>query len=172
MGSFPDKMKIAKVCPIFKADDRCEISNYRPISVLPIFSKILEKLLYNRLLTFLNMHSILASNQFGFREKHSTFMALLNLVDRISGKIDNKEYSIGIFMDLSKAFDTVDHDILLGKLELYGVRGVAFKWFKSYLEHRAQFVQIKNIKSSTLLVCHLWCSARLNFGPIAVSCLY
>jgi hypothetical protein len=96
------------------------------------------------------MHNILAANQFGFREKHSTFMALLNLVDRISGKIDNKEYSIGIFMDLSKAFDTVDHGIFLDKLELYGVRGVALKWFKSYLEHRSQFVQINNIQSSML----------------------
>ena len=152
VGSFPDKMKIAKVCPIFKSDDKYEISNYRPISILPMFSKILEKLLFNRLLSFLNMHNILTPNQFGFREKYSTFMALLNLVDRISDKIDNKEYSIGIFMDLSKAFDTVDHDILLSKLELYGIRGVALKWFKSYLEHRTQFVQIKNTRSSMLPV--------------------
>ena len=151
-GAFPDKLKIGKVCPVYKADDKKLASNYRPISVLPVFSKILERLMYNRLFKFLDAHQLLATNQYGFRKKHSTYMALLNLVDKISCALDDKNYSIGVFMDLSKAFDTVDHVILLDKLRLYGVRGTAYDWIKSYLSNRQQFVQIGDVMSDCLPV--------------------
>jgi len=146
-GIFPNRLKIAKVIPLYKSDMKTLVNNYRPISVLPCFSKILERLMYNRLLLYLNQHQILTDKQYGFREKNSTSLALINLIDKLSEEIDNKKFSVGIFIDLSKAFDTVDHTIMLSKLEVYGVRGHALNWFKSYLENRQQFVQLNAIKS-------------------------
>ena len=141
-GVFPEKLKLAKVTPIYKSDDKKLLSNYRPISVLPIFSKILEKLMYVRLEKFIEKHNILCENQFGFREKHSTYMALLDICDQITRQLDSKAFSLGIFIDLSKAFDTIDHNILIAKLENYGVRGIALNWYKSYLTNRKQCVEI------------------------------
>ena len=116
-GIVPDEIKIAKVIPLFKAEDKSIFSNYRPVSILSAFSKIFEKLFYNRLLKYLSKHLIINTNQFGFRKGHSTSLALLNLYDIISEAIDKKEFIIGVFLDLSKAFDTVDHCILVEKLE-------------------------------------------------------
>jgi len=116
LGIFPSKLKLAKVTPVFKSDDKLMVSNYRPISVLPVFFfKILEKLMFSRLLNFINNNNILCENQFGFREKHSTYMALLNIIDQITQQLDSKAFSLGIFIDLSKAFDTIDHSILIKK---------------------------------------------------------
>ena len=103
------------------------IKDYRPISVFPIFSKILERRMYKRVLDFLNKNELLVKNQFGFREKHSTYMAILDLVDKISQHIDSKNYFMGIFIDLSKAFDTINHKILIDKLAYYGIIDVALK---------------------------------------------
>jgi len=147
-GIFPDSMKSAKVIPVYKSDDKLLVSNYRPISVLPIFSKILEKIVYSRLESFIAKHNIFCENQFGFREKHSTYMALLNIIDQITEQLDSKAFSLGIFIDLSKAFDTIDHKILLTKLEIYGVRGIALNWFRSYLSNRTQLVEIDGNPSS------------------------
>jgi hypothetical protein len=151
-GQFPDQLKIAKIVPIFKSDDKTNISNYRPIYVLPFISKILEKIMYIRLLDYLKSSDILVPNQFGFREKHSTYMAILKLVDDISEELNNKNYSIGIFIDLSKAFDTIDHKLLINKMQYYGIRGIVLDWFKSYLSNRVQYVNINNSNSSCLSI--------------------
>ena len=136
---------------MFKSGDKLIFSNYRPISLLPAFSKILEKLVYARLLDHLNKYKILSDNQFGFRKHHSTEFALTLLYDKISSAIENNELTLGIFIDLSKAFDTVDHEILLAKLQHCGIRGVAHRWFSNYLNNRKQFVQFNENKSS----CHV-----------------
>ena len=115
---FPDDLKIAKITPIYKADD---LSNYRPISVLSCFSKILERIKYNRLYQYLTENKILYPKQFGFQTGHSTEHAVLQLVDQILESFEYNKYSLGAFIDLSKTFDAVDHSTLLKKLELYGV---------------------------------------------------
>ena len=151
-GIVPSKLKIAKVIPLYKTKDPALFSNYRPISLLPFFSKILERLMHNRLYNFLTEHNILAMNQFGFRKNYSTFLALMDLVDNISKNIDERNYSIGIFLDLSKAFDTIDHTILLDKLCRYDIRGVTLNWFKHYLNDRKQFVSYNNTTSVSMKV--------------------
>lgn len=165
-GSVPDQMKCARVIPLFKSGLTSLFTNYRPVFVLPAFSKILEKLVYNRLIKYLEKYDILSSNQYGFRKNHSTFHALVHLYDKISAAIDSKQIALGLFIDLSKAFDTVNHEILLSKLEFYGIRGLALEWFRSYLSGRLQQVQF-NVKSNTL-----WSPPRVYFGPPSISYLY
>ena len=142
-GSVPEKMKIAKVIPIYKKDNAEIFSNYRPVSVLPCFSKILERLVFNRCINYINKYNLLNEKQFGFRPNHSTYMAIIELVDKVANAVEKNETTIGIFLDLSKAFDTINHDILLYKLEHYGFRGIVLDWFKSYLHNRKQFVRYK-----------------------------
>lgn len=150
LGKFPNRLKIAKVVPIFKNDDKLLVCNYRPISVLSVFSKILEKLMFTRMSVFIEKHAILSSCQFGFREHHSTSMALIKLFDKITHELDNKCYSVGIFLDLSKAFDTIDHNILIDKLRCYGFRGIVNDWLASYISDREQYVYINGHSSTTL----------------------
>ena len=114
-GVFPTSLKIARVIPIFKSGSFDIMSNYRPISVLPVFSKIFEKCIYTRLLDFITKCNILTNNQFGFRAGHSTSSALINFINKVGSAIDNEEIMIGLFLDLTKAFDTLDHEILLKK---------------------------------------------------------
>ena len=128
------------------------VNNYRPISVLPVFSKIFERIMYNRLFEYLDTKKILYSHQYGFRKGFSTYMALVTLIDNLSTALENGEYAIGIFLDFSKAFDTVDHTILLKKLNYYGIRDSALQWFESYLDCRTQFVTYNGFKSKELQV--------------------
>ena len=139
-GIFPDELKKAKVIPLYKANDPMLFNNYRPISLLPLFSKVLERIMYNRILKFINKHKLLYRCQFGFRKDHSTYMALIILIDKITSALDNGDFTIAVLIDFRKAFDTVDHEILLNKLYHYGIRGVAHDWMKSYLTNRPQQV--------------------------------
>ena len=148
-GVYPDNLKIAKVIPIFKnKGDRLTVSNYRPISLLSNINKIFEKLVYSRLYSFLDLHKCIYELQFGFRANHSTNHALLSLTESIRDALDNGKFACGIFIDLQKAFDTVDHRILLRKLEYYGIRGLSNNWFKSYLTNRQQYVSINGYNSN------------------------
>ena len=147
-GIFPDHLKLARVTPIFKSGDSQSVSNYRPISVLSTISKVFERIMYNKLELYLSKYDILSKEQFGFRKNYSTYMACLDLINFITTGFDNKEATLGVFIDLSKAFDTVDHGILLDKLRYCGVRGIAHKWFESYLTNRKQLVNV-NHSSST-----------------------
>ena len=148
-GIYPDKLKIAKVIPIFKnKGDEMLFSNYRPISLLSNINKNFEKLVYSRLYSFLNLHNCIYDLQFGFRANHSTNNALFSLTELIRNALDNGNFACGIFIDLQKAFDTVDHQILLKKLEYYGIRGLANNWFRSYLTNRQQFVSVNGINST------------------------
>ena len=146
-GIVPDNLKIAKVIPIYKKGDAEVFSNYRPVSVLPCFSKILERLVFNRCMEYIDHHNILNQKQFGFRANHSTSMAIIQLVDNINNAVEKNENTIGIFLDLSKAFDTIDHNILLHKLNHYGFRGIVHDWFKNYLNNRKQYVNYNSKKS-------------------------
>ena len=164
-GSFPDRLKIAKVCPVFKNGDKHLFSNYMPISILSNFSKIYEKVVSKRLLSFLEAGNILVEKKYGFRHGRSAYMAIIEMVDRISAAIDNGEYPIGILIDLSKAFDTINHSILLDKLEYYGIRGFALKWFESYLYSRQQYVFLNGASSTT---SHINCGVPQGsiLGPL------
>ena len=146
-GVFPDELKIANVIPLFKADDPMRFNNYRPVSLLSIFSKIYERAMCTRLTDFLEFHKILYEKQFGFRKQHSAYMAHMLLVDNLIKALQNEEFVIGVFLDFSKAFDTVDHSILLLKLQHYGIRGISLKWFESYLDNRKQYVTYNGTKS-------------------------
>jgi hypothetical protein len=146
-GIFPNKLKIAKVIPIFKDGDPNIFKNYRPISLLPCFSKIIERLVHKRLYHYLEIKAILSPSQYGFQSQRSTEMAILELQDRIATALMDKCYCLGVFLDLSKAFDTLDHSVLLEKLQHYGVRGAALAWFKSYLSCRQQYCFVNGIPS-------------------------
>ena len=147
-STVPNQLKIAKVIPIFKKNEINKSENYRPISLLSSINKIMEKLMYKRVINFLNRHKILYEFQFGFRQNHSTSLALIEIVDNILEDLQNGKYVAGIYLDLSKAFDTVDHKILLNKLNHYGIRGTVLDWFSSYLENRQQFTYINKTSSN------------------------
>ncbi|KAL0861132.1 hypothetical protein ABMA27_009630 [Loxostege sticticalis] len=142
-GVFPEQLKKSIVRPLFKKGDRADPSNYRPITLVPILSKIFEKAMLVRLLGFLDKHNILHEDQFGFRKNSSTALAGFNLIQIVTESINNgKNPVLALFMDLSKAFDYVDHCILLNKLDRYGIRGKALDWLNSYLKNRKQSTEI------------------------------
>ena len=151
-GTFPDNLKIAKVIPICKKGDPSLFENYRPISLLPAISKVLEKIIALQLSSYFEKNKFLFDNQYGFRPKHSTEHAALELIDRITNKMDTNEIPLNIFLDLSKAFDTIDHTILLNKLKYYGLKGPTLNLFQSYLSNMKQYTEIEDTTSTILLI--------------------
>lgn len=151
-NTFPDKLKIARITPIYKSGDKTDISNYRPISVLPIYSKIYERSMYTRLQSYVRINNILNCNQFGFLEQSNTLSATLNLTETIYTHLEAKKRTACIFIDLMKAFDCVDHKILIQKLEKYGILGNSLELLKNYLKNRKQYVYLNNKKSHLLTV--------------------
>ena len=147
VGKFPDALKIAKVLPIYKKDDKTNFSNYRPISILPAISKIFEKCAHIQLYQYFIENNLLCNSQYGFQKNFSTEMAVTDFIEYIKTEIGKKHLPIGIFLDLSKAFDTVNHSILTHKLNFYGLRDAELNWFKSYLSNRRQYVSIDGVNS-------------------------
>ena len=141
-GIFPDKLKIARVIPLYNAGHPANISNYRPISVLPCFSKMLERIMYNRLYKYLTTEKILYPKQFGFQRGHSTEHTIVKLANQIYESFERNQYKLGVFIDLSKAFHTVNHSVLFKKLQMYGIRGVKLAWFCSYFSNRKQYISL------------------------------
>jgi hypothetical protein len=147
-GIFPHSLKLAKVLPIFKKGDKSLLDNYRPISLLSSLSKIFEKVVHKQIYNYFESNKLFFVNQYGFRPSHSTEFATLALTDHILNLLDNDKIPFSIFMDLSKAFDTLDHSILLNKLRFYGLSSSSISWFESYLSERNQYVLYGDSKSS------------------------
>ena len=148
LGTFTKSLKVGNLSPIHKKGDVQLLDNYRPISVLPIFCKIFEKILYNRMFRFLTSKSVIyKKKQFGFRKRHSTGHAINYLINKIIDELQTRNHVIGIFIDLSKAFDTIDHNKLVSKLEHYGIRGTCLALLKSYLTGRQQYTNFNNTES-------------------------
>ena len=141
-GLFPTQLKLARVVPIHKGDKKTDVSNYRPISLLTSFSKIYEKLMHNRIVSFMDKNDKLHEMQYGFRAGRSCEHALLTAKNILLDSLNRKQISLLLSIDFSKAFDLVEHDILLKKLYHYGIRGNALKWIQSYLYSREQFVTV------------------------------
>ena len=164
----PDKLKVAKTTPILKSGEKTVLNNYRPISLLPAFSKLFEKVIYKQLLwSFIDKFSITYGHQYGFRQRHSTIHQIIHPLNFITNSNDlpSKDVTFGIFVDLSKAFDTIDHSILLIPLDYYGIRGIPNNWFKSYLTNRKQFKHFKDWKSSYLdISCEV--TQKSILGPL------
>lgn len=149
-GMFPKLLKIAKVKPLYKKDNEKFFENYRPISILPSISKIFEKVIYNQIYDYFSKLQLLYKSQYGFRSSHSTELAALEIVNRIIIDMDNGKVPINVYLDLSKAFDTLDHDILSFKLSYYGIRGKSLQLLQSYLHDRIQYVEMDDFTSSQL----------------------
>ena len=147
-GIFPDKLKIAKVIPIFKKDSKKLIKNYRPISVLPVISKIFEMAIHEQLSDYFTTNSLFCKQQYGFMKNASTELAALELIDRLLNQLNARKIPTNLYLDLSKAFDSISHDILLDKLRYYGFTDGSIQLLKSYLSNRKQYVQIDGVMSS------------------------
>ena len=162
-GIVPNILKVSQVTPVYKSGDATDPANYRPISTLSSFRKVFEKLIYNQLYNFLEKYSILYKYQFGFRKGYSTEQAILEITDSLKKAMDKKLVSCGLFLDFSKAFDTINHDILLSKLYRYGIRGNPLRWFENYLYN--QVVKIGDtISSSQTIICGIPQGSTL--GPL------
>ena len=142
LGIFPNKLKLAKVIPVYKKGSADQLNNYRPISLLPSLSKIFERLLHKRMLSFFNCNNVLVPTQYGFRHKRCSIHPILDLITSCHDSIQNSDISALLFLDIQKAFDSVSHSILLRKLEHYGIGGIANSLMKTYLEKRKQYVSI------------------------------
>ena len=146
-GIFPEEWKCSKVVPLFKEGDRKDLNNYRPISIIPVVAKVFERIIHDQVNTFLVDNGLLSNSQSGFRHRHSTTTALLEATNEWAYNIDSGNVNAVVFLDLKKAFDTVDHGILLSKLHAYGIQGVASDWLKSYLSNRMQKCSVNGFLS-------------------------
>jgi hypothetical protein len=146
-GIFPDRLKCARIMPIFKKDNECLFENYRPVSILSSISKVYEKIMHNQLQNYFLESKLLYSSQYGFLPQRSTELAALEILDHVITKMDDNEIPINIYLDLSNAFDTLDHDILINKLDYYGIHGNSLQLMKNYLQNRQQYVNYKDINS-------------------------
>ena len=167
-GVFPSLMKTAKVVPLYKSKMRDEATNYRPISLLLTLSKILEKTIYSRVYSFLNETGQLYSSQYGFRKQHACEHAVGELVGKITKGIQQGKLTIGIFLDLSKVFDSLEHEAIYKKMEKYGLRGNCLMWFKSYLSDRKLLVSCRTADSATTNTSTLH---EVEYGTAQGSCL-
>ena len=161
-GFFPNSLKLSEIIPIYKSGPRTDINKYRPIVLLSPFSKLFETHLCNNLTNFFNKHEVINKNQFGFRKNSNTDLAVINSVNQIISAIENNSINCTIFLDLAKAFNTVNHQILLRKLDKYGVRGLPLMLIKNYLLDRKQITNVNNHKSNEL---------KINVGVPQGSCL-
>ena len=148
-GFVPSQLKFSTIKPIFKSDDRNTFGNYRPISILSCFSQLLEKIICQQLINYFEINKLFYKHQYGFRANHSTIHALAHFCEKIYSAFNQDKFSIAVFIDLKKAFDTVDSEILLKKLEHYGIKSIELDWFKSYLSNRIQCCQINGHNSLT-----------------------
>ena len=164
-GIVPSEFKIAKVVPVFKSGNKDSMDNYRPISLLSCFSKIIEKIVGTRLTSFLDVNNLISNSQFGFRKKHSTIHPLIHFIDHVSSALDKKEHTLAIFCYLRKAFDTVNHQILISKLHKLGIRVAELCWFQDYLLNRKQLVHI-NCSNSHLLEILISVPQGLILSPL------
>ena len=146
-GIVPHQLKVAKIIPVYKSGRKDLMDNYRPISLLSCFSKLIEKIVCARLTSFLDTNNLISNAQFGFRKKHSTLQPLVHFLNFVAKALDKKEHCIAIFCDLRKAFDTVNHKILLSKLKKLGVRGNTLLWFQDYLTNCKQLVSTNSCNS-------------------------
>ena len=153
-GEFPDAWKMARVTPIFKSGEQDLVINYRPISILPALSKIVERHVFLSLSSWFNKYNLLFSSQSSYRKHHSCITAMVNLVDQLIANMDDKLISSLLMIDLSKAFDTINHELLITKLSIYGVSPSSLKWFKAYLTSRRQYVRIDNVDSNSQIIRH------------------
>ena len=147
-GIFPSKFKIAKVLPLLKKPNNYTIENFRPISLLNCISKVIEKCVFNQVYDYFECNKLFYTSQYGYRKEHSTELACIELVDKIYQQLESQQTPVCIFLDLSKAFDTLNHEILLRKLKHYGLSETPIKWFTDYLSNRHQFVEVDNVRSS------------------------
>ena len=151
-GIYPSRLKMACVIPLFKSGSKKDISNYRPISTLHCVNTVIEKLLYSRLISFLDSNNVIVNSQFGFRKGRTTSDAVLNLLQEAYESLNTQRFFGVVSLDLCKAFDTVDYNILLHKLHHYGVRGLPYKILESYLSGRMQYVSVNGVTSDCLPV--------------------
>ena len=154
-GIFPDILKIARILPLHKGGSLDKMINFRPISILSSISKIFERLMFNKMYSFVEKYQILGNSQFGFRKGHNADLTVMHTIKSITDALDKDVPVIGLFVDISKAFDSIDHNILLNKLYLLGFRGVSHSWFKSYLTNRYQYIELAGVRS---------CKCKLTTG--------
>lgn len=144
-GVFPEKLKFSIVKPLYKKGSKSDIKNYRPITLIPVLSKVLERIMYDKLYSFLSKYNILNRNQYGFQRNSSTTLACFDLIQYVTKSLNSNQLTVALLLDMSQAFDYVSHQTLLNKLHNYGIRGNAYEWISSYLKDRKQYVEVSRV---------------------------